>query len=113
MKARGYKYGNAKSFIERYGVTETVTREYTGETTSNRRSKGSNKTSSSAERPGISPELFTDFLLGNGIFLQLDDLGADLPTLTETPISIEFNEDQKTAYHSRASDAVRDHDGSR
>jgi len=98
MKSRGYKYDNPNLFIEQFGVRETVTREYSGESSSNKRSKGSNKTSATAEKPGISPKLYTEFLLGSGIFLQLDDLGADLPLLTETPIAIRPNAEQYDAY---------------
>ena len=98
MKARGYTYSNTKSFIAQYGVREQITRDYQGDGSSNKRSKGATNKGSWQERPGISPELFTDFLLGNGLYLQLDDLAADLPPLEEKPISVEMSPDQEIAY---------------
>ena len=98
MKARGYSYSNARSFIAQYGVREQILREYEGDASSNKRSKGLSNRGSWQERPGISPELFTDFLLGNALYLQLEDLAADLPPLEEEPISVEMSPDQELAY---------------
>ncbi len=98
MKERGYTYSNAKAFISQYGVREQVLREYDGDASSNKRSKGLTNRGTWQERPGISPELFTDFLLGNAIYLQLDDLAANLPPLEEKPIDIEMDPNQEIAY---------------
>lgn len=98
MKARGYTYNNTKSFIAQYGVREQITRDYQGDGSSNKRSKGNTNKGTWQEKPGISPELFTDFLLGNGLYLQLDDLAADLPPLEEKPISVDMSPEQEVAY---------------
>lgn len=98
MKRLSFDYKNPRPFIAQYGVRELVVREYISDSASNRQSKGSSKNQTWNERPGISPQLFTDFLLSNGIYLQLDDLSASLPPLYEQPIALDMDSEQATGY---------------
>ena len=98
MRAYGFEYYRPQPFISQYGVREQIIRSYESDGISNRGSRGSSNRTPWTERPGISPRLFPDFLLGNAIFLQLDDLSAELPLLTETPIEISMSGTQQKLY---------------
>lgn len=98
MRSSGFNYYKPQPFISQYGVREQIIREYDSAGISNRGSRGSSNRTPWTERPGISPRLFCDFLLNNAIFLQLDDLSAELPLLTETPVEIPMSATQQKLY---------------
>lgn len=107
MKRLDFEYKSPRAFINSYGVRELVTREYISDGAHNRGSKGSSKNQTWNERPGISPRLFTDFLLSNGIYLQLDDLSANLPPLYEMPERIQMDSEQAHLYRHLESELKR------
>ena len=107
MKRLDFDYKSPRAFINSYGVRELVTREYISDGAHNRGSKGSSKNQTWNERPGISPRLFTDFLLSNGIYLQLDDLSASLPPLYEMPENIQMDSEQAHLYRHLESELKR------
>jgi hypothetical protein len=77
---------NETTFSRRYGVMEyTVVRseadDYSGHIYYGRAGRRKSYRTPEVEKPGISPRLFTDFLLARGVFLGLDELGAALPPL--------------------------------
>ena len=49
--------------------------------------------------PGISPLLFTDFLLDNTVFVSLSDMTEGLPEYKEIPYAVEMDEDLRTYYN--------------
>ena len=48
--------------------------------------------------PGVSPMVFSRFLLEYTAFLSLSDMGKDLPDYEEIPVPLEMPEDVCTAY---------------
>ena len=51
-----------------------------------------------ASLPGVSPLVFSRFLLEYTAFLSLNDMGKDLPDYEEIPIPVEMPEDVYDAY---------------
>ena len=90
-----------KRFVESYGVIErTIKRSSDGDILGvasiarrNDRSKVIQK-----EKPGISPVIFTDFLLERSAFLRLQDIAANLPAYTEHVVSVPMDQEQEDAY---------------
>jgi hypothetical protein len=95
---------NERAFIRRYGVMELkVTRSLDGDDGNGRVSYGAQsrrKTHKSEEhpKPGISPDLFNHFLLGNAVFMSLEELGAALPPLERELVPVQPSEELKAAY---------------
>ena len=79
----GLSWKDSLPFSERYGRIEVRTTEKESSGESNRQSRGSKKTSSKYIRPGIVPSLFGNHLIGNSVFLGLDEMEGNLPPLLE------------------------------
>lgn len=89
LKREGIQYHDKHLFVERYGVYENKNKFLgNGQT---RKTK--------IEKPGISPQVFTRYLISNCMFLELSDLGYVLPSYTETPVFIPMNSQHKQAYN--------------
>jgi len=97
MLADGVQYGKEMSFISRYGVLERVTRYYPGD--DNVCSKGKKGPTVTREKPGVSPAIFSNHLMGSTVFLNLEDVAVDLPELTEEVVPVEMDGDLSDAYH--------------
>lgn len=90
MKKHGFNF-NTKSvtaFVNKYGVTEEKVT-----------FQGRRRSTTTKELPGISPAVFTDFLLENAVFVSLDDMADDLPAYEEIPIGVEMDNELKTSYN--------------
>lgn len=100
----GNKWGNPKSWIERYGILEKITtlKEEEGLTTKAKRR------TITKEKPGISPLLLGKMLLSNSVFLRLSDVMDYLQPYEENVIELamppgmaqlytQFEEDMKDA----------------
>lgn len=90
FESRGYDFHSHLYFAKRYGVfqdTKVIT------------SYGHTAKSSSKVLPGVSPDLFTSFLLDKAIFISLSDMSNALPAYHEYPVKIEMNENTKNAYN--------------
>lgn len=96
MRAYGYEYGNPLPFVRTYGVTETITRE-----------DGSTMSRRMAEKPGIHPALYGDWLLGRAVFIELADLGANLPPYDEQILTVPMSPEQKRIVESVVDDLKR------
>jgi superfamily II DNA or RNA helicase len=96
MLAEGIQYGKEMNFISRYGVLERVTRYYPGD--DNVCSKGKKGTTVTREKPGISPAIFSNHLMGSTVFLNLEDIAVDLPELSEEVVPVEMDSDLAAAY---------------
>jgi hypothetical protein len=96
MLAEGIQYGKEMNFISRYGVLERVTRYYPGD--DNVCSKGRKGSTVTREKPGISPAIFSNHLMGSTVFLNLEDIAVDLPELTEEVVPVEMDSDLADAY---------------
>ena len=77
MKANGYDFDKAQAFLKDYGSAKTTITED---------DKKRNK-----KLPGVSPLLFTDYLLDICAFIALDDVADGLPGYEEIPISVEVD----------------------
>ncbi len=94
MKAEGFTYHDVTEFVARYGVHEHITRDKV-----DKNGRTVRRTVHYA-RPGISPALLGRFLLGRTIFINLEDLGADLPPYEEmAPIVVPMTPEQEAAYN--------------
>jgi len=109
MLADGVQYGKEMNFISRYGVLERVTRYYPGD--DNVCSKGRKGTTVTREKPGVSPAIFSNHLMGSTVFLNLEDIALDLPDLTEEVVPVEMDGDLCDAYReleNRVGSAMRE-----
>jgi hypothetical protein len=109
MLAEGLQYGKEMNFISRYGVLERVTRYYPGD--DNICSKGRKGATVTREKPGVSPAIFSNHLMGSTVFLNLEDIALDLPELTEEVVPVEMDGDLADAYHeleNRVGSAMRE-----
>jgi hypothetical protein len=112
MVGHGYEWGEAgvRSFAETYGVLEKIT---TIQPADNACSKA-RVTTQVKRRPGASPLLFSQFLMGLGAFISLEDISCDLPTYTEEVIGVEMDPPLRAAYHQLEEDvkrALKEHRG--
>jgi hypothetical protein len=96
MLAEGFQYGREMNFISRYGVLERVTRYYPGD--DNVCSRGRKGPTLTREKPGVSPAIFSNHLMGSTVFLNLEDIALDLPQLTEEVVPVEMDERLAKAY---------------
>lgn len=105
MKAKGFEFGNEVPFAEQYGTIETV---YEGveDFRSNKMSKG-RQIQSPKVKPGISPKVFTDFLMDRAVFLDLSDMSKFLPPLKEKVV-ITDTEPEVLQEYNRVVDTLKD-----
>lgn len=98
MKKEGFAYGENMPFTERYGVIKHITKEddedgddYTkGVTTAAR-----NRSTRTVIAPGISPRLYTDFLIDRMVSLDITDMSNSLPPLKETVVTVPFETEEE------------------
>jgi len=88
MVDKGYKWTDVMKFTEIYGTLE---REYQLEEqkkgNSNLMCRG-RQIGSPRAKPGISPCIFTDFLIDSAVFLDLSDMSGHLPPLKEMVVTV-------------------------
>ena len=96
MLADGFKYSDARKFCQRYGVVESIYE--TPERKFNVASK--NRTQKVREKflPGISPIVYSRYLMENTVFLSLYDMAKDLPDYEEIPVACEMSESVEKEY---------------
>ena len=103
MKQEGFKYTDEMEFMRQYGVIETNNRySISRDSTENKISSGNEK-----PLPGVSPLLFTKFLLENAVFISLSDMDGGLPGYEEIPLGIDMDNELKEAYNTLESDLRR------
>ena len=100
MQKRGYTYTDVMKFVSAYGSVETV---YEGgkmddDSVYNASSRG-RVVQTPKVCPGISPLLFTDFLLDRCVMLSLEDLSKYLPPLIEQVVPVSLPLEVESAYH--------------
>ena len=110
MVGHGYEWGEAglRSFAETYGVLERVT---TIEPADNSCSKA-RVTKQIKRRPGASPLLFSEFLMGLAAFVSLEDISAELPPYTEEVVGVPMDAPLEAAYKALEEDiknAIKQH----
>lgn len=97
LVAEGLGWSDAMAFSERYGRIETRVTTKEGGGRGNKQSRGSSSKTRSV-RPGIMPPLFGRHLLGNTVFLGLNEVASRLPQLEERVISVKMDAEQKKEY---------------
>lgn len=113
MKKEGYEYSTSLEFIKDYGVTKKVQWFELGRDNNIGDLNGS---SNLKEMPGISPIVFTKFLLENAAFISLEDIAEALPSYEEIPIPLEMSEELEEAYKAlsdRVSDVISNNKNSK
>jgi len=89
-------YDKPRHFNDEYGVTESVYEITEADYNANRRA--SKRKVKERQLPGVSPLVYSRFLLENAAFLSLSDMGKDLPEYEELPIQLQMNETVKYEY---------------
>ena len=102
LLAEDLDYKSDARWVGRYGVLEKVYKQ-SSDDEMNRMSKGGKGKASIKEKPGISPQVFTRFLLPRCAFLELADLSANLPKYTEIIELIEMDPELEDGYRKLAS----------
>lgn len=96
MQLDGQSYKNASAFSSEYGVSQVRYTAEEGSYNSNRRTVKQNRREK--HLPGVSPLVYSRFLLENAVFLSLLDMGKDLPEYEEIPLPLSLPPEQADAY---------------
>ena len=96
MQVDNKQYDKPNLFNNEYGVTETVYELPEGEYNANSKSK--KRLLHTRQRPGVSPLVYSRFLIDCAVFLSLNDMGKHLPDYEEIPVELELREDVKAEY---------------
>ena len=96
MKLDGKEYASPAAFNEEYGVIQNVYTETEADYNSNRRAAKVKKMT--RQLPGVSPLVYSRFLLDRAAFLSLTDMGKDLPSYEEIPIALTMPENVRIEY---------------
>lgn len=101
MQEAGFAYGEHTKFSEMYGCIEAVyaVDSFEDDEVYNSSSRGhGKKLGSDKVKPGISPLVFTNFLLDRAVFLDLTDMSKQLPPCNEYVIGVDLEEDIRNEY---------------
>lgn len=96
MLKDGKRYDKPTDFNAEYGVTESVYEIAAPDYNSNRRT--SKKKIREKQLPGVSPLVYSRFLMDSAAFLSLNDMGKNLPEYEEIPVQLHMNEDVAQEY---------------
>lgn len=96
MLKDGKQYGSPGDFDAEYGVVENAYETRDAEYNANRRA--SKRKTRTRQLPGVSPLVFSRFLLEYTAFLSLSDMGKDLPSYEEIPVALNMPEDVGECY---------------
>lgn len=96
MLKDGKPYRSPGIFDGEYGVVESTYEITDADYNSNRRT--SKRKTKTRQLPGVSPLVFSRFLLEYTAFLSLSDMGKDLPDYEEIPIPLEMPENVRISY---------------
>lgn len=88
MQIDDKKYTATKDFNDEYGVTESVFEVSGQEYHSNRRT--AKRRLRERQLPGVSPLVYSRFLMENAVFLSLNDMGKQLREYEEIPVELEL-----------------------
>ena len=97
MKRDAKDYEKPKDFDEEYGVVERVFELDSAEYNSNRRS--SRRKLRERQLPGVSPLVYSRFLIENAAFLSLNDMGKNLPEYEEFPVELQMKREVEDEYN--------------
>lgn len=86
---KGYTYSSVNKFADDFGSICTTT------TSSPRTSPKKSK----KIIPGVSPRIFTDFLLDKSVFVSLSDMNAEMAHYKEVPVAVDLTEEERNEYN--------------
>ncbi|MHB1664936.1 MAG: helicase-related protein, partial [bacterium] len=89
------EYNSPMMTSQKYGIIEEVRKSSESD---NKMSKNNRVQTNIKEKPGISPEMLTDFFFDKTVFMKNEDLRADLPEYTEYVDIIPLTEEHKKEY---------------
>ena len=95
----GFAFHDSREFAKEYGVVETI-RDYDV----NASGYEMLIKTTTKYKPGVSPLLFSKFLLDKAVFVTLADITADLPNYQEIPLGVSMDEATRTGYTKLVSD---------
>jgi len=95
MKQEGLEYHRISEWMSRYGVLEKITK-YSSQ--DNICSKGKKTSTILKRKPGISPMVFSNHLMGKSAFLHLADIALELPAISEQVVYVEMDPMLESAY---------------
>jgi superfamily II DNA or RNA helicase len=96
MLKDGKSYDKSADFNSEYGVTESVYEIAAPDYNANRRT--AKKKIRERQLPGVSPLVYSRFLMDSAAFLSLNDMGKELPEYEEIPIPLQMNENVAEEY---------------
>lgn len=92
------KYEASRDFCQQYGVVEELYQIDNNTSSYNSTSKATKRKVREKFLPGISPIVYSRFLLENAVFLSLADMGKELPDYEEIPLFCELTDEIKKEY---------------
>lgn len=94
MKQEGFEYStdSEKEFVRAYGVYKTISSWNVA------KDRNTGQRISTKEMPGVSPLIFTKFLLENAVFITQEDMSEAMPGYEEIPIGIDMDNSLSTMY---------------
>ena len=95
MRSEGFKFSDEAEFARIYGVLSRENRFAINNGIRARR-LGSTK---EKRLPGVSPLVFTKFLLEHAVFLSLSDMSSGLPGYEEIPVPVTMDYDLSVSYN--------------
>ena len=96
MLRDGKPYASPGEFNREYGVEQVIYEEQDPDYASNRRATKSDRRVK--QLPGVSPLVYSRFLLEKTAFLSLNDMGKELPDYEEIPIPVHMADDVAAEY---------------
>lgn len=90
------EYNNSRAFNHEYGVIEETYE--LKNSTYNTASRAKRTKKRERQLPGVSPLVFTRFLLENAVFLSLNDMTSDMPEYEEIPIILSMEKEVEQEY---------------
>ncbi len=96
MQVDDKEYDSPTAFNEEYGVTEKTF--WIKEGNYNANSKSSRKLLRTKQKPGVSPLVYSRFLIDCAVFLSLNDMGKHLPEYEEIPVKLKLKKEVLKEY---------------
>ena len=96
----GFTFNDSRDFAKEYGVVEKI-EEYDVDPNTDWKTNFKSKTK---YKPGVSPLLFSKFLLDKAVFVTLADITADLPNYQEIPLGIDMDRITEAGYRKFVTD---------
>ena len=100
LVTEGLTWKDSMGFSERYGrIEKRVTETDDRGGSDNRQSRGKTSTRTvKYVRPGVMPTFFGRHLIGNAVFLSLDEISENLPDLSQDPIPCQMDAELEAHY---------------